>query len=357
MLAPIDLSLGTISSMFSRHQERWKEPFTGYAPRGGLKAFRSMLARIEDVPAMSVTVTSGASMALTAALSILPRGRLVLLPRPHLPAYPAIARLLGHQTAFYDMGSGLTPAEAVVKAARGRDVGAILFNTPNNPLGIVASTAEMAALETTARRIGALLIVDESQADLIFSPDDFVWRGHGAASQTVRVKSLSKAHQLPGERIGYAVAVPELIAQIEDAHWAMAMASSVSAQVNAARALAEALPQRLARLRQSLVASRDAAIEALAESCGLHVPPPRSGLFLWIQMPSVPFSGVAIARHCSEHHAVGVMPGEAFGVTDPPSIRALFAVDTATAKNAFRALGQALHEVRTAQPTDRDVMH
>jgi arginine:pyruvate transaminase len=340
-----DLAAGTIGPGLAEAAEAWKMPFLGYGPRGGLEPLRRVLAQKEDVAPTCVMVTGGASMALTAALAILPKNRAVLMPRPYYPAYPNVAGFLGLEAVFYELSPLRPLAEAVSDAARGRSIGAILVNTPGNPLGNLVTTEDMAEIERIAHAAGAMLIVDETYAGILLDPSANTWSGAGAAPGVVRIKSLSKAHLLAGERIGYIVAPPDLAEKIEEAHWVMAMSPPVTAQTNAARALLEDAPERLARLCAQLRRSRDAAVSALAGVPGLVISPPPAGVFLWIVFPAAELTGVEIAHRCHVYHGLAVMPGEACGQRQPPAIRANFALPEADAADVFRALGRALRHV------------
>ena len=345
MIPRYDLALGTIAPGLVGEAEEWKTPFVAYGPRGGFAPLRTVLARKEGVAPTSVIVTSGASMGLTAALAILPKNRAVLMPRPYYPAYPNVARFLGLEVAFYGLAPCCPLAEAASEAVRGKSIGAILVNTPGNPLGNLATAEDMAALEKIALDAGAILLVDETYAGILPGPCANPWSGTGAAPGTVRLKSLSKAYLIAGERIGYAVAEPALAEKIEEAHWVIAMSPAVTAQTNAARALLEDVPERLARLCAQLRRSRDCAIAALAGVAGIEVLPPLAGVFLWIEFPGASLTGVDIARRCRDDHGLMVMPGEACGQSDPPAIRVSFALPEVDAKQAFHALGNALCEL------------
>jgi arginine:pyruvate transaminase len=351
-----DLSLGTIAPSLAGEDEAWKTPFAVYGPRGGFDALRAVLGRKEGVDPTGVTVTSGASMALTAALATLPKDRAVLIPRPYYPAYPNVAGFLGLHVISYAVTPGRPLAPAAEAAARKRPIGAIVVNTPGNPLGNLATRDDITALRTLAREAGAMLIVDETYAGIVLDPPPDAWSGAGAAPGVVRVKSLSKAYLLPGERVGYAVAEPDLSAAIEEAHWVIAMSPGITAQTNAARALLEDVPERLARLCARLRQSRDRAVEILADVPGLDVRPPRAGVFLWLTLPQAGVTGVDIAQRCRHDHGLAVMPGEACGQKDPPAIRVSFALDEGDATHAFRALGEALTDVG-AGPHGRPPRH
>jgi aspartate/methionine/tyrosine aminotransferase len=339
-----DLALGTIAPDLARKAEDWKMPLAAYGPRGGFAPLRMALAEKEGVPANCIIVTSGSSMALTATLATLPKNRAVLMPRPYYPAYPNLAGFLGLQVVFYDLARGSTLARAVTDRLGGRSIGAIVVNTPGNPLGNLASADDIAVLKKNAHTAGAILILDETYAGIEFEFSSNAWSGSGVAPGTVRLKSLSKTYLLAGERIGYAVAEPRLMEDIDEAHWVMAMSPAITAQTSAARALMEDVPERLPNLCTRLRRSRDCAVAALAD-VGVDVRAPLAGIFLWIVLPGAPLTGVMIARRCREQYGISVMPGEMFGHTDPPAIRANFALPEADAVNAFQTLGRALCEL------------
>jgi arginine:pyruvate transaminase len=319
-MAKFDLSLGTIAPALASGTEAWKKPLVAYG-------------------------TSGASMGLTAALATLSKDCVLLLPRPYYPAYPNVAKFLGLAVGYYELTRGRPLVEAVVDAARGRSVAAILVNTPGNPLGNIATTADMTELEKVARDAGATLLVDETYAGILLDHCPDAWSGAGAVSGTIRIKSLSKAHLIAGERVGYVVAVPPVAEEIEEAHWVLAMSPAIAAQTNAARALLEETPERLVRLCARLRRSRDNAVAALAEVPSIELDPPPAGVFLWISFPETNLTGVEIARHCRQNHDVAVMPGDACGQRSPPAIRVSFALGETEASEAFHALAGAVREM------------
>lgn len=342
-----DLALGTLAPDLLGERETWKRHLVAYGPRGGFEPLRKALAQKEEVSPACIVVTSGASMALTAALGIVQKHRAVLMPRPYYPAYPHVARLLGLDIAFYNLLPRQRWIEGVSAAARANSIGAILVNSPGNPLGNVVSTEEIAELAEIARQADAILLLDETYAGILLDPPANTWSGSGVAPGTIRLKSLSKAYLLAGERIGYTVAEAPLADKIEEVHWIFAMSPAVTAQTNAARALLDGDPKRLTNLCGQLRRSRNLAVSALADIPGIEVCPPVAGVFLWVEFPAGGGrSGEDIARHCREQHGLAVMPGEACGQREPPAIRVSFARSETDAAEAFRVLARALLELQ-----------
>jgi len=78
--------------------------------------------------------------------------------------------------------------------------------------------------------------------------------------------------------------------------------------------------------------------------------PPRAGVFLWIELPDAPFSGIEIARRCLALYGINLMPGDVFGARRP-SVRAGFALPEDKAARAFGKLGIALRDMGVAPAT------
>jgi aspartate/methionine/tyrosine aminotransferase len=89
----------------------------------------------------------------------------------------------------------------------------ILVTNPNNPTGAVLSAVEMDAVVDIARKAGAWLMVDEIYrgAEVQEGTTPTFW---GRYEKVVITSGLSKAFGLPGLRIGWVVAPPELIEEL-----------------------------------------------------------------------------------------------------------------------------------------------
>lgn len=320
-----------------------------YAPRGGVPALRRTIAALEGVAPEQVSVTVGASMALTATFAQLPAGARVVLPRPYFPAYPNMLSVLNRRAAFYDVGPGSAPLDQI-RRELAAGAAAVVVTTPGNPLGNVARAATVARIAEAARKAGALLILDETYAGTVFDPpEDGAYLGAGVLDGAVRIRSLSKRFQLPGARVGYLVAGAGRVAAIEAVHWTFAMSVPAGAQLLAAAAL-------LADARRG---ADPAPLRRLAGLCaraagwlrrpGLQVTRPRGGLMLWVELPGCGLSGRALAAQLARQAGVLVADGEAFGAR-APAVRCSFAVPEARLDWAFARLGDVLSGVAAQAP-------
>ena len=89
---------------------------------------------------------------------------------------------------------------------------------PNNPTGTWQDRQQLASLVTTCRKIGALLVVDESYWRFVLPPVTYSaleFVTSTAESSVIVVRSLTKDFDLAGIRLGYAIAAPSAVEQIE----------------------------------------------------------------------------------------------------------------------------------------------
>ena len=85
---------------------------------------------------------------------------------------------------------------------------------PNNPTGHILTAAEMDAIIAAAARVGAWLLADEVYAGCERTTDEFTPSFYGRYDKVLAVNSMSKAYGLPGLRLGWVVAPPEMTHEI-----------------------------------------------------------------------------------------------------------------------------------------------
>lgn len=178
---------------------RWRGARTSRPDLGRLPdptetaALEAAAARAFGVAADRVAAVAGAE----AGLRLLPRlipARRVAIASPTYGSHADAWRL-----------AGATVDEVDRRALDGADADALVVVNPNNPDGAVTSPE---ALQASIR--DRWLIVDESFVEV--SPDMSVVQSAGA--RTIALRSFGKFHGLPGVRLGFIVASPELATQV-----------------------------------------------------------------------------------------------------------------------------------------------
>ena len=178
-----------------------------------------------------IFMTSGAAGAIAHAVRCVAEpGDEVLTFAPFFPEYHPYIDLTGAvlKVVPADTTSFQINFEAFQKMLTDK-VKAVLINTPNNPSGIVYSTAtiqKLADLLTEKSKIYGhtiFLISDEPYREIVFDGVDSPYPANFYPN-TLTCYSFSKSLSLPGERIGYVAVNPAC----EDAEYIVPMCSQIS---------------------------------------------------------------------------------------------------------------------------------
>jgi histidinol-phosphate aminotransferase len=173
------------------------------------ESLKEALAKHVGVPANWIVTGTGSDDILDCAFRALARaGDRVAYQSPTFVMVPTFAKT-----------NGLDPVAVQLTAAYDVDVDAMLaldarityLCTPNNPTGTPLTRA---AVEAIVDRAKGFVVLDEAYVD--FASDNFA----DLVRRSPRVlvaRTFSKAFGLAGARVGYGIASPELITEIEKA--------------------------------------------------------------------------------------------------------------------------------------------
>jgi len=294
-----------------------------YPPMPGLPELRQAVAAanhrfygLEIDWAREVTVTSGATEAITACLmAVLDPGDEVVLIEPLYDTYVPVVRMLGAIPRIVRLAPpdwALPHAE--LAAAFGPKTKAILFNTPMNPCGKVFSADELGFIAELVARYDIYAICDEVYEHLTFDGTRHIplMTLPGMRERTMRIGSAGKTFSLTGWKVGYVTASPELTPLVQKAHQNLTFTTAPNLQ----RAVAVGLAKDdayFASLSSALQARRDQLAAGLAE-VGLRVLPTQGTYFITTDFSPLGFNGddVAFCRHITEHAGVTAIPVSAF---------------------------------------------
>ncbi len=185
-------------------------PFHRYPDREA-RALRKAIGERHGVGAERVFVGNGSNEVLQAlCLAYGGRGRTVAVFEPTYALHSHIARITGADVAVGERTADFTLDLGEVRRVLSHARPAITFLcSPNNPTGTVDSAEDTAAVVEAAP---GLVVVDEAYGQ--FSPRSAV--GDVAAGRPlVVVRTFSKTWALAGLRLGYCVAPPEVVADLE----------------------------------------------------------------------------------------------------------------------------------------------
>ncbi len=197
---------------------------TRYTPAAGISPLREAIADIYSkrlglpYERSEVMISNGAKHSIFNALYVLTNpGDEVMIFTPYWVSYPEMVKLVGAKPRIVKLDAEndykLTPERLEAEVAKSKPK-VILYNSPNNPAGIVYSAAEVEAIGKILHREGISLISDEIYEFLTYkdnkhySPVSLVPE---LKESTVVITGVSKSYAMTGWRIGFALSSSEVI--------------------------------------------------------------------------------------------------------------------------------------------------
>jgi aspartate aminotransferase len=330
-----------------------RDGFTFYTENAGLPSLRRAIAEnyrrlhaVELDPAGEIVVTASGVQALNMGIrcALDPGDEALMLT----PAWP-------------NGSSSVMMANAVVKqipqplcAGRYRvDFDALeasvtprtrllVYTSPSNPLGWVASGEEQQGLLEFARRHDLWLLADEVYDRLYYAGARLGDAVPSILTRATRddavivVQSFSKAYCMTGWRLGWLAARRDLAAKATELNEFVISHAPSFTQKAGETALAEGEPE-LRRMLTRLKDNRDLCLAALAGIPGLTVPEPGGAFYLFPRIDGLRDS-FDFCKRLLEETRVGLAPGVAFGEGGEGSVRICYAAERAILEPAMQRL-------------------
>ncbi|MFD7438609.1 Rv2231c family pyridoxal phosphate-dependent protein CobC [Streptomyces sp. NPDC059861] len=214
-------------------------------------------------------------------------------------------------------------------AAVPEDADLVVIGNPTNPTSVLHPAEAVARLA----RPGRTLVVDEAFMDAVPGEREAL-AGRTDVPGLVVLRSLTKTWGLAGLRIGYVLASPETVADLERAQplWPVSTPALAAAEACVApQALAEA-----AHAAHRVAADRAHLVAGLSRIPGLRAVTPAEGPFVLVRLP-----GAAAVRRRLRDLGFAVRRGDTFPGLGEEWLR-LAVRDRATAGSFLRALERAV---------------
>ncbi len=317
-----------------------------YAPMAGLPALCSAIAEgcarrhgwALD-PAAEITVTSGATEALFAAIHAVVRaGDEVVLLDPSYDSYVPAVVLAGARPVRVPL---VPPAFSIdfdrLAHALGPRTRLLVVNTPHNPSGAVLSAADWERIAELIEPHGALVLSDEVYECLVFDG-----RAHAGVLANARLRrrafavfSFGKAFNATGWKVGYCIAAPALTTELRKVHQFLTFAVSTPMQ----HAIADFMREEpgFAASQAAFYQARRDRFAALLSGSRLRLAPAAGTYFQLADYSAV--SDRPDAEFCEtlvRRHGVAAIPLSPF-CDEPPDtrlVRFCFAKDDETLERA-----------------------
>lgn len=338
-------------------QKAMADGYTFYTENAGLPSLRKSLARyyqelhgVELDPAGEIVITASGVQALNVSIRcVLDPGdqALVLTPAwPNGASNVAMANAAPIEIAHPLVGDRYQIDFAALEAAVTPRTRMLLYTSPSNPLGWVATIDEQQKLLDFARRHKLWLIADEVYERLNYTgakpttPAPTILKLATRDDAVIVVQSFSKMYCMTGWRLGWLVARRDLAARATQLNEFIVSHAPSFAQRAAETALLwgeNALCEMLVRLRQN----RDFCLAALAKMPGVTVPKPDGAFYLFPKIAGVTDS-FNFCKRLLMDTKVGLAPGVAFGAGGEGSVRICYAAEHNIVEEAMARLAMFL---------------
>jgi hypothetical protein len=335
-----------------------QDGYTFYTENAGLPSLRRAIAdnyqRLHAVrldPAHEIVVTASGVQALNLGI------RCALDPGDDAlaltPAWPngsssiMMANARVHQVPHPLCGQRYRVDFDALEAAMTPRTRLLLYTSPSNPLGWVATEEEQQGLLDFARRHGLWLLADEVYDRLYYGgeqlgdPVPSILRKATRQDAVMVVHSFSKSYCMTGWRVGWLVARRDLAEKATQLNEFIVSHAPTFAQKAGETALAEGegpLVEMLERFKQN----RDLCLQALNGMNGVTVPKPDGAFYLFPRIEGLRDS-FAFCRRLLEETRVGLAPGVAFGAGGEGSVRICYAAERSILEPAMARLTKFLN--------------
>jgi aspartate/methionine/tyrosine aminotransferase len=357
-------------------QKAMADGFTFYTENAGLPSLRKALARyyvdihgVSFDPLENVVITASGVQALNVGIRcVLDPGDEAIVLTPAWPNGSSIVEMANAtpvQVAHVLSGGRYTVDFDALEAAVTARTKLLLYTSPSNPLGWVATDEEQTALLEFARRHGLWLMADEVYDRLNFPdappqpepgffkklvgdrkpappppyfPAQSILRKTNPDDAVIVVQSFSKAWCMTGWRVGWLISRKDLCARATQLNEFIISHAPSFAQRAAETALlwGEAtLKEMVFRLREN----RDFCLAALQLIPGVTVPKPEGAFYLFPRIDGLRDS-FQFCKDLLIETKVGLAPGVAFGAGGEGSVRICYAAERSILEPAMLRLTQ-----------------
>ncbi|MCU1664719.1 MAG: aspartate aminotransferase [Pseudonocardiales bacterium] len=335
-----------------------------YTPAAGLPELREAIAAktLRDsgfaISPTQVLVTNGGKQAVYEAFAtLLDPGDEVLLPAPYWTTYPEAITLAGGVPVVVPCGpeADFLPSVEQLDAARTPRTKVLLWCSPSNPTGAVASRELSEAVGRWAVENDVWVVTDEIYEHLVYDGAEAVSLPVAVpdlADRCVVLNGVAKTYAMTGWRVGWLAGPADVVKAATN------LQSHLSSNVCnvAQRAALEAVSGPLdavAEMRTAFDRRRRAMVDLLQAIPGVECPTPRGAFYAYASVQDLlgkelrgtrPQTSVELAAAVLEHAEVAVVPGEAFGT--PGFFRLSYALGDDDLRTGVERMGKLLAEAR-----------
>lgn len=300
-------------------------------------------ARID--PDANILMTVGGMEAIfLAAQVIVEKGDKVLLPDPGWGVMRTVMRRQGAVVDFFplvEQDQFTIDPEAIISRMDAKTK-LVIVNTPSNPTGAVLSEEGFKMLLEEADKKGIFILSDEVYHNYVYDGQHVSGLSFDSFDNFICVNSFSKTFAVTGWRLGYAVADPRIIRQMEIVKESISLCSFSIGQW----ALAEFLPNSdnyLMKAKNLCHENMRRVVDRLQAIPGVKCTRPSGGFYVFPDLSEIEPSSQKMCARLLDG-GVAVVPGDFFGSGGEGRVRIGFAADYEPVSKAMDRLEQTLRK-------------
>ena len=263
-------------------------------------------------------VTAGANMGfLNALFAITEPGDEVIIFSPYYFNHEMAITMVGCKPVCVELEEPYQIDLHILRNHINSRTKAIVTVSPNNPAGVVYSTATLKAINMMCAQYGCYHISDEAYEYFIYDGFEHFSPGSmsGSENHTISLFSLSKSYGFAGWRIGYMVAPSHLADAIEKVQDTNLICPAVASQYAAMGALEVGADyprgylEELQEVRDLIATS----LRKLGDLCSFTLP---QGAFYFLLKVNLEMKSSELVETLIKVHQIALIPGAAFGQSD-----------------------------------------
>ncbi len=326
----------------------------GYTANSGLIELRTKLSEhLEKLYGVlydadnEIVITVGVSEAVKCVFTaICNKGDEIIIPEPCFVSYqPEVLFADGIPVSVECLAENdFEPLAEQIEAKITDKTKAIFLGFPNNPTGAVLTRKNALAIAELAVKNDLLIISDEIYDRLVYGTEHICMSAlPNMKDRTVLLGGFSKDYAMPGWRVGYMCANPELMAAFSKVHQYAIMSAPTISQYAAIAALeigepfVQEMHEKYNRRRQFLVASLN--------EMGLDCLEPKGAFYAFPNVEKTGMNGDEFAAKLLTEKKVAVVPGSGFGEAGKNHIRIAYCKSYEEIEIALERMREFMNEI------------
>ena len=294
-----------------------------YSPASGLPELKEAVCEYtkeqygKEITKENVIITGGAKQAIyNFLLCAVNPGDEVVFSAPYWVSYPEMVKLVGGVPVVVRPKEGIKVTIEEIKTAITPKTKAIMFNSPNNPSGVLFEAEFIKDLVELCEEKNIWLMTDDIYHQLVFggkkAPSPYAYAKN--PDNIVVINGVSKLYGLTGLRIGWGVSTnTEMIKAMGRMQAQTTSCTSDLSQVGALAALKED-KDFIKTLQKTLETNRDILVNELKQIPNIKINISDGTFYCLVDFSYYNKSSLEMSAFLLEKVLVATMPSAPFGI-------------------------------------------